>query len=205
MKSIIKSLALVLSLVAISSLTAQAQTTKKPKSGKKAATKEQYFDDKSFVNQLWYGGNVGLGFGGTNLGSSFNISLFPMVGYKFTNDLSLGPRLGIGYQSDKDAYSQTSLSTVLYSFGAFGRFKFAEQFFAHAEINDEFINQSITYLGAGASQSVSGSRVTEYVGLGYGTSGKGSWGTEIVLLYKINETNIYANPISIRFGLNYNF
>ncbi|MBK8844307.1 MAG: hypothetical protein IPO33_16470 [Saprospiraceae bacterium] len=77
-------------LVCTNPLVGQNYNTKK-----KAPTKES----TKFTEKLWYGGGVNLGFGADEFTSVFSLGLSPMVGYKFTPDFSMGPRVGFSFQT----------------------------------------------------------------------------------------------------------
>ncbi len=182
---------------------------------------DSYFDESGgFARRLWYGGNVGLGYSSSpdyNTGgnySSFNISLYPMIGYKFDKHFSAGPRFGVGYQNIKavnsnNAYS--SLNLVNYSVAAFARYKVIANFFVHTEYGyDDYENYGVDQYGRiGLDQNnkpvtARANRTNFYAGVGYNSGG--SFGYEILALYNFNlPSSSPESPFDLRFGFTYNF
>jgi hypothetical protein len=167
---------------------------------------DEAFDDKpSFYDRLWFGANAGLRFGGDQTYTSFNLAMFPMVGYKFTKFLSVGPRFGGSY-----SLFQLQTTNKRYNFldtevGAFTRIKFLHMFFIHSEFgrarqNLLFLNQ---FNGTIEAQKVS--RNSFLVGGGY-NSGGGALGMELGLYYNLlMDEDDTSFPIFPRFGLTYKF
>lgn len=202
---------LALLLVAAVIHPAEAQSKKK-KSGT-----DKYFDEsgQKFTQKLWYGGNIGLGFNGGQDYSYFNISLFPMVGYKILRPLSVGPRVGVNYTYLKGLASDGNIHGVAltdYSVGPFARLKFLRYIFIHTEY--EFVYQEILYGDQNGdliwdtdNQKVYTERDTKsnlLAGLGY-TSGQ-EFSYEISLLYNFLEPEDSQNlPFYIRAGFTYRF
>ncbi len=182
---------------------AQRRGTKK----KKSSRTDEYFDESGFVNKLWFGGGIILGFSGSNNESLFTFGLSPMVGYKVLDDLiSIGPRVGFEYNHYRldlgQVYKNSSLS---YSVGAFSRIKAFPNFFAHLEYeyqNTEFIDGFDNVQGKLTTSRVTYDNV--YVGAGYNSGGL--LGYEIMLLYNVNQPeNTVASPFDIRAGFTYKF
>jgi len=169
-----------------------------------------------FIDQLWFGGNVNLGFQGTNRYNVFFFGVSPMVGYKFNEDFSAGPRFEIMYTYYK-AFVQSegrnlTAQPIDFSYGVFARHKIFNQFFGHVEYNRE----RATYLITGQSGnfiSQNGKLATAtfdvdnlYIGIGYFSGGGSKWGSEISLLFNLLEDDQSLTlPFSIRVGINYNF
>ncbi len=167
---------------------------------------DEAFNDKpSFYDRLWYGASAGLRFGGDNTYTSFNLAFFPMVGYKVTKFLSLGPRIGGSYslfqlQSTNKRYN--FLDTEL---GVFGRIKFLHMLFLHTEFGRA--RQNLLFLNQfnGTIESRKVSRNSFLIGGGY-NSGGGDIGMEIGLYYNlIQHQDDNSFPIFPRFGLTYKF
>lgn len=174
---------------------------------KKSSKTDEYFDESGFVNKLWYGGGIILGFSGSNNESLFTFGLSPMVGYKVLDDLiSIGPRVGFEYNHYRvdlgQVYKNSSLS---YSVGAFTRIKAFPNFFAHMEYeyqNTEFIDRFDSALGKLITSRVTYDNV--YIGAGYNSGGL--LGYEIMLLYNVNQPeNTVDSPFDIRAGFTYKF
>lgn len=157
-------------------------------------------------SRLWYGGGLGLGFQSFNQQSSFLFALFPMAGYKITEAISVGPRLGISYQ-----YLKTrGLDNRVYKFnpieisgGLFARAKVYQPFFAHVEF--ELANEKRpVYDSFGVPVIFSNIENNFYVGAGYNSGGK--FASEIYILYNVLEdSNSLDVPFVIRGGVTYNF
>ena len=130
-----------------------------------------------FGDHLWYGGNIGIGFQSFNNSSSFFFGVFPMVGYKITQDFSVGPRIGILYQYLRIR----GLDTRIYNFhpielsgGIFARYKFTNQIFAHTEF--EVVNERrFTFTQTGAATTFNELEQNIYFGLGYSSGGKNAY------------------------------
>ncbi len=135
MKNLTKILPVLLLFIFVAGIQdAVAQRSGKKK--KKKDTTDEYFDDKgSFASRLWYGGGVNLGLSN----GYFEFGLTPMVGYKFTDALSIGPRGRMLFQHYKLSDGQTNynLRTFSYGMGIFGRAKVFNNFFAHVEYEHE--------------------------------------------------------------------
>lgn len=181
---------------------------------------DEAFTQKGIGQSLWYGGGFTLGFAGTSNYSNFQIGITPMVGYKITDNLSAGPRVGITYQYIKgdarDLFTgelQTEATGLTeYIAGAFVRYKIFQQFFAQFEgeyRSSEFVLTDGRFLIYDSEiDDISTVRQNDFqpiVGAGY-NSGAGLWGYEIMILYRLNipEDDI-RSPFDIRFGITYNF
>ena len=170
---------------------------------------------KSFIEDVWFGGNVNLGFQGSNNYSLFLFGISPMAGYKFTENFSAGPRFEILYTYYRAFVwqEQRNLSAhpVSFSAGAFVRHKFFNHFFGHVEYGWErakFLVQDINghFLSdnSGNLLTITDTFDNFYIGLGYTSGGK--FGSEISLLYNVlQQDDSLTIPISFRMGINYNF
>ncbi len=162
--------------------------------------------ENQFKSNLWYGGSAGLGFQSFNSQSTFLIALYPMIGYKLLDNLSVGPRIGVAYQhlrtlgTDLRVYK---FNPIEISGGLFARYKAFYNIFAHAEY--EVASDKTPVLRAGGVPALETFIENNfYLGAGY-TSG-GQFSSEIYVLYNIlEEGNTLQPPWSLRGGLTYNF
>lgn len=182
---------------------------------------DQYFDEsQGLIHRLWFGGGFNLGFFQQNSYSAFNVGLSPMMGYKITDKWSVGPRVSFQYThvsgigTDLRSHRVPLLS---YTASGFTRVKLFRWLFAHLEYeyeNSELLtvttNGLLVYDQAQAQVvTLRRARDNAYVGLGYTQSG-GLLGYEISALYNVlapdpSTVGRFESPLSIRFGLNYNF
>ncbi|HMQ49920.1 MAG TPA: hypothetical protein PKA00_20900 [Saprospiraceae bacterium] len=177
---------------------------------KKSSETDKYFDDSgNFASKLWYGGGFNLGFSGDNFESLFQLGVSPMVGYKITDNFSIGPRgevLFNFYRADVGAPEIAKGTFVNYGLGVFSRYKIFRTIFIHGEYgfqNEEII---IDY-DFNENKFITGrrSRNNAFIGAGY-NDGDGVWGYEIALLYNLNQdANTLDLPFDFRFGITYNF
>ena len=120
MKKALQLFLLIAVLMTAFTTSADAQYGRKKKKKKKKTEKtDSYFDDKgTFKDRLWYGADLGLrfyqsaiGIGGNQFfGNGFFFSVAPMVGYKITDNLSVGPRLEVLYQGERYDLRSLNLS-----------------------------------------------------------------------------------------------
>lgn len=187
---------------------AMAQSRGKKK--KKQTKTDQYFDDSGgFSHRLWYGGGFNLNFGGGFGVSQFNIGVSPMVGYKITDNFSVGPRVSVLYTDlrVRDFNNRVYRAGLVdWSVAAFTRYKFLDFLFAHVEYGVERI--SFTDGTVSGDKLVTGTRQQDnfFIGAGYNSNSGGLWGFEISLLYNVLLPDNSPNtPFDIRFGVNYKF
>lgn len=189
---------------------------------------DQYFNERgNFAQRLWYGGGFNLGFFGSGGNNVFSAGISPMVGYKITDDLSAGPRIGLNYlhvrgpavRVDPDINGQVvsccnpeGRGVLTFSGGLFARYKAFENFFGHIEIEfteeqffvEDGFGNLIYETGPDRLLTVQEFQENFYGGIGY-TSGF-PLGFEILLLYNFNlPENSFESPFDIRVGFNYNF
>lgn len=189
---------------------------------------DKYFEEKgNLASRLWYGGGFNLGLAGGNDFSQFVFGLAPMVGYKITDEFSIGPRVGFFYQyvrgnafvyspdfsPGRNPVSVTNekKATVSFSGAVFARYKAFQNFFAHIEFEVEnrelFLEDRgllIYEQNPGELLTLTDTRENFYAGIGY-TSGY-PLGFEMSVLYNFNEPeNTIELPFDFRFGINYNF
>jgi len=202
MKRIIQLSVLILTMLFAFSMEAVAQSDN-------PGDADKYFDESgSFTSNLWYGGGFQLGFSGGSFSSAFQIGISPMVGYKITDEFSVGPRFSLLYTYYRaetiDGVQSTNI--VDYGIGAFTRYKVFRSIFAHLEYG--FDNEVFSLQYNSISGEYEKSRRLQnnaLVGLGY-NDGNGVWGYEIALLYNLlQEDTVVDLPFEFRFGFTYNF
>ena len=177
---------------------------------KKSSKTDEYFDESGFVNKLWYGGGVNLGFTGGNNQSLFYFGLSPMIGYKILDDIiSVGPRVGFQYNHYRvqDFSGQVfKTSPLSYNVGMFSRIKAFPNFFAQLEYeyeNNEFVDGTFNP-NTGKLNTERQSFDNVYIGAGYNSGGL--FGYEILLLYNVNApVNTIDSPFDIRIGFTYKY
>jgi len=207
MKKILQFSFLVLFIVGFSSTDTFAQR----KSGKKKDVDEYFDESGGFKHRLWYGAGGSLGFTGNNFQSTLNIGFAPMVGYKITENFSVGPRVSLNYYRVRSNVGSSIQKDnyAFYTLGAFSRYKVLNTFFAHVEYeyNGYPDRAVIDYDNNGGCQQVGFLRSESkyYGGIGY-NSGGGTLGYEIYALYQFNANDCIVDfPITIRAGLTYKF
>ena len=150
---------------------------------------------------------MNLGFGADEFTSVFSLGLSPMVGYKFTPDFSMGPRVGFSFSNYrfKNQSKIDKIATFDLAGGVFARYKFFNVVFAHVEF-DLTRNQYAYYNNLTRQlEKISQNGQDAFVGLGY-NSGMGSFGTELYILYNlIADQNTISQPFEFRFGITYKF
>ena len=206
---------------------ASAQRGRSKKKSKSSVDKA--FDkDGDLLDKLWFGGMVSPGFSGNNSLNEFTFGISPMVGYKITNKLSIGPRISATYRHLRgngsiDGFNITGPergNTLSTSYALFGRYKILPAIFAHVEYERSVVNynqvwvvpsiigtQYFLRVDSVTNETIKSreSRENAYVGLGYTSTG-GILNTEISVLYNVLENSQSLSiPIVFRFGLNYNF
>lgn len=170
------------------------------------AQRREPIKDNQFKSNLWYGGSAGLGFQSFNGQSTFLLALYPMVGYKLHDNVSLGPRIGVAYQHIRTAGFDGTIykfNPIELSGGLFARYKPFYNIFAHIEY--EVASDKVPVIRGGNTPVLETFVENNfYVGAGY-TSG-GQISSEIYILYNVlEEGNTLQPPWSLRGGLTYNF
>lgn len=166
---------------------------------------DQYFDESgSISHRLWYGTHFTLGFNGNGFTSLFQFGLAPMIGYKITDILSIGPRgslLYYSYRINNGGGDVDKVNTTSWSVGAFTRVRVFQTFLAQVEYsleNDPLINSD---LSVGRVE-----RGAFYIGGGYNSGSGGPIAFEALLLYNVNQPgNTLESPLDYRLGITYNF
>lgn len=180
-----------------------AQYGKKKKKKKKKTTTEEnddYFDESggALKDKLWYGGMINFQVSGQQGSNLLVLGMSPMVGYKFNDRFSAGPRANINFFN---FYVEGPNPKYLeWGIGAFARAKIINAIFAHAEYGYEKISHTngpeIFTLPNGADNFL--------LGGGYNASG-GGLGYEILILYNFLEESEFDVPIEYRVGFTWNF
>jgi|APTNR8051073442_1049403.scaffolds.fasta_scaffold00202_5 hypothetical protein len=169
------------------------------------ASAQQQREPSAFAKQLWYGGNVVLGFSSGFDYSLFQFGVSPMVGYKITPMLSLGPRASLIYSNVGVRFGGGGdvqrVNTLSWAMGAFARVRFARAFFGQVE----YVFESQPFLDSNL-EVYRQNRPNAYIGVGYTTSQGSGWGTEILVTYNLTlPGNTLQSPFDYRIGFTYNF
>lgn len=155
-------------------------------------------------SRLWYGGNVMLGFAASNSYSQFQIGVSPMVGYKITEIISVGPRATLVYNNVgiRDIAGDVNrVNTATLAAGVFGRARILRNLF----VQGEYIYESQPFVDSNA-EVYRLNRANAYAGLGYTTSRGSGWGTEVMITYNLTlPFNTIQSPFDYRFGFTFNF
>ncbi len=148
-------------------------------------------------NRWFFGGGIGLGFGTIDY-----VDIAPLVGYRVTEDFSVGGRLSWRYRSD-DRF-QPSLNTNDYGAGLFARYRILSPLYLQAEyeyLSYEFVRFDGTsdrdefdsvFGGFGFAQPLGG-RSTFFVTALYNFS------------YSSGEPGPYSEPWVVRAGVSFGF
>jgi len=202
-------------------LDAQYSRKRKKKKKKKTTTQRnsEYFDEsgKKLIDKLWFGADGIIRLRSVQNQSELTWGLSPMVGYKFTDNFSAGPRIsfqnGILKLSD-DLGNEASLNTIDYGAGLWTRHKILQQYFIHAEVEllsdeSEVSENNFLLLDPDDPTKILTTRESStrfYLGPGYTSSFNGPLGFSAYALWDFSqEFNSNNIPIVIRFGLTYNF
>lgn len=160
-----------------------------------------------FVQRLWWGGSVGLGGSSFNGGSSFGLGLSPMLGYKITPFLSVGPRVEFFYTIFKPAANVRALNLFDFEAGAFLRGHVYRGFFVQGELSNSW--QEVAFVNGSGYFKETVSRANQLIGLGYNFGrGEGGAASEIGIMYNLalaNNLTTTELPIEYRFGFTWRF
>lgn len=158
-----------------------------------------------FSERIVYGGNFGLAFGSQTL-----IDLSPTIGYRVSDQFTIGTGVSYKYSQIKDyTLDINSGKWYDYSSNIFGgslwaRYHIIENVFAHAEVEQLQIHYNYTSVSGSVPTKVKDNvGVTSVlVGGGYRQPLGNRVYFNILLLYNLNETDFspYKNPI-IRAGI----
>ncbi len=162
--------------------------------------------DTDFREVMWYGGSVGLGFQSFSGQSAFLLALFPMAGYKITDEFSIGPRLGIAYQHIRSRGIDNQIykfNPIEISGALFARYKFFSQIFGHVEYEIASEKNPARNLN-GIPIIIRETENNFYMGAGYNSGGR--FASEIYLLYNfLEDPNSLEIPLVVRVGFTYRF
>ncbi len=175
---------------------------------------DEYFDDRgNFTDRLWYGADFTLNFFSIPNGTAFNAGIAPMVGYKITDALSVGPRVEILYRGERyniGTGTDLKFNSTNFGVGAFTRLKVFDQYFLHAEYQALSNETGEIFLVSNnpIEYEVVNSRNWEdhfFLGGGYGVSG-GGVGFQVSILWDLLQEFSSSNiPLYYRIGVNYKF
>ena len=170
-------------------------------------TQAQKASDVAFKDRLWYGAhaNFGLSNSSNQFFSNqfyFAIGVSPMVGYKITPSLSVGPRAKILYNNYRfrDHFDNVaSFNPITWDIGVFSRMRIYEGFFVQGEYGYEDSAYIPRNLNEGIIR-VSGANA--YIGAGLNRQASGRIGYEFMLTYNLDLIGSRPlNPITLRAGL----
>jgi len=158
-----------------------------------------------FSDKLWYGGGVNLGISGSNGFNQFGLGVSPMVGYKFGEIFSAGPRVALNYTHIRVRLFNNEIATanpLSWAAGVFGRAKVFRTIFAHVEY--ELEEQALAFISGNDLVIQRQQRNNTYIGAGYNSGG--IWASEIMLLYNVTPViTDLRSPFVVRFGFTYKF
>ncbi len=188
---------------------------KKKKKKKKDKTKSEYFDESgSITSKLWYGADVSINLRRSNIGGNYEGNIFvgglsPMVGYKISDNFSVGPKVGILYQggkfNDGSAAEDLRLSATDFSVGVFSRLKVFEYYFIHGEIENVWESFATGVIDSDNKLELEREpNAHYYLGAGYQSGGDISFSAYVLWDFS-REFSSNSVPIVTRFGLTYRF
>ena len=161
--------------------------------------------DLQFNQRLVYGGGFGMQFGNVTL-----LDLSPTIGYRVSDQLTLGTGISYKYNSIKEyTFDQNSgrwydYNSNIYGGSFWGRYYILKNIFAHAEIEQLRINYNYTSISTSVPTNVKdGVDVTStLVGGGYRQPIGNRIFFNILVLFNLNQSDFspYNNPI-IRAGI----
>lgn len=160
------------------------------------------YEGERFIDQLWLGAGGQLFFTSNGQFNYFVVGLSPMVGYKFTPSVSIGPRISLNYNAFRCDFNNVRSNYLTWEAGVFGRVRAFQQFFAHAEFNLEN-RRLIVACDEPLQQRIS----VPYLGAGYTSGGMGGVGFETSILFRLRNDGqgFVQQPFIFRGALNYNF
>lgn len=147
-------------------------------------------------DKLYFGGGVGLSIG-TGITS---ISASPLVGYKLTNEFSVGVRATYQYIKYKDLNAQFN------NFGGslFSRYQVTNNYFAHIEYEQLSFEYPTGISPDGEIESERATNDAFFVGGGFSEPISRSASFTVTILYDLlydDELSPYASPLNIRAGM----
>lgn len=151
---------------------------------------------RSASDKIYFGGGFGL-----NIGTDVtNISVSPLVGYRFTDQFSSGVSFSyqyVKYRGVDESFGSTGGSL-------FSRFLFNEEFFAHAEYEILGYDQVLINTGTGDFTSTRELNNSFFVGAGYRQNAGRNASFFVLglydLLWKNANESAYAVPYQVRAG-----
>lgn len=158
---------------------------------------------RDFGDRIWWGGGFALGFSSFNSITTIQLGLSPMVGYKFTDRLSAGPRVSalMSYFSARTFTGpRDNKFAPTWAGGIFSRYKLISSLFAHAEY--ELENRAFVVQDVGGLIVNRNNFNNIYIGGGYNSNGG-----EFLILYNLNTVSGFqrTSPFVFRFGFTQNF
>jgi hypothetical protein len=180
--------------------------------GQRSSDTDRYLDEsEGFSHHLWYGGGFALDFYRNRRGDYrlFTVGIIPLVGYKITEELSIGPRFSLLYNHYRQdiGFGRVATANMLdYGVGVFTRYKVLRNFFIHLEYGLDSEEVPTPFLLADNKwETARQVRNNGFVGIGYNNSA-GLLGYDIYLLYNgLLDKNSIRQPIDMRVGITYNF
>ncbi len=200
----VKFLAFALLVLLSNSVSAQRhdrELEKKRSSQQESESVKEKDTRTGFSSKLWYGGGVNIGFSGSNGYSTFNFGLSPMVGYKITKKLSVGPRLAYDLFYLK-VVGSGNIALNSFDLGAFMRFRVFRGLFLQGELSNQW------YQETDLVSKYSNQRFNQRLGAGYSFGEPGGVSSEISVLFNFkvaNDLYTYQNPFEYRFGFTWFF
>lgn len=169
-------------------------------------------------NRIIFGGGFGLG-----IGNVTNISISPIIGYRFTDKFSAG--IGFGYQylrakegrqlldPNTNDYVYKPVTANAYYPNVWGRYMIWRNIFAHAEYQHNFLTIKDYTKDYGnypypiVDTTASYSQPTFWVGAGIRQSITERISFVPMLLYNVipDKLGLYNGPIDLRLGINVGF
>ena len=149
------------------------------------------------ADRLWWGGGIGLAFGDVDY-----VAAEPVVGFRVTDDVSVG--LGLIYRYRDDDRFTPSLSTEDYGANLFARYRVAPQMFLQAEY--EYLDYEFQFFD-GSTARDSYSSLLGGVGYSQPLSGRASFFTTVLYNFSYDEDELspYDEPWVFRAGISVGF
>ena len=164
-----------------------------------AQTDKKIQNNSSFLDRVFFGGNLGLQFGDVT-----NVQISPIAGYRVTNDFSTG--LGIQYQYIKNKRINPAITSNNYGMSIFTRYRIKEPFFLQAEY--EYLNYEVTFLRSFEKQRRSISSIFVGGGISQPIGKNAAFTLSVLYNLSYDETDItspYSSPLRISGGINLGF
>ncbi|CAH0999008.1 hypothetical protein LEM8419_00301 [Neolewinella maritima] len=164
------------------------------------------------AGDIWYGAGAVLQFSSSRFSNQFRVGINPIVGYKFNNIISAGPRASIiynayGFETGTGGGRLKSRNWT-WSIGAFTRAKIYRGFFVQAEYS-LLSDVVITGVTANGQQLIEqrATRAVPFLGAGLSQGGgPGMGGFEILVMFRLTQPDrLNDSPYEFRTGFNYNF